>query len=164
MQSTSRSDFEEELKAWLADARKVAVVSVGNTMRRDDAVGIEIVRALQGKVSSKVSLVEAETTPENYIGQITDFHPSHVLVIDSGLIDEKPGGVKLLVPTENMEAPISTHLLPLQLFCVYLERWIGAKVLTLLVQPKDTGMGEGLTKETAETAEEIADFLAKILP
>lgn len=156
--------FEEKLKAWLFDAEKVAVVGVGNSMRRDDAVGVEIVKLLKGKVSSKVSLIEAETLPENYIDSIVDFHPSRVLIIDSGLIGKRPGSVKSLPPDETMKTAVSTHSLPLQVFCAYLEKMINAKIQLLIVQPKDTGIGEGLTKEIARTAEEIADFLVEILP
>jgi hydrogenase 3 maturation protease len=159
-----RKDFEEKLKAWLFNAEKVAVVGVGNTMRKDDAVGVEITSLLKGQVSSKICLIEAETMPENYIEQIVNFHPSHVLIIDSGLIDKEPGSVKLLPPNETMKTAVSTHSLPLQVFCAYLEKMINAKILLLIVQPKDTGMGECLTKQMTKTAEEIADFLIKILP
>ena len=156
--------FEEELKGWLFGAEKVTVVGIGNTMRSDDAVGIEIVKLLHSKVSSRVGLVEAETMPEDYMDTIVSFHPSRILIIDSGLIGKTPGNVKLLAPNEAMKTPVSTHMLPLQVFCAYLEKTISAKILLLIVQPKDTGMGEGLTKEIAKTAEGIADLLIEILP
>ena len=156
--------YQQKLKAWLTGAERAAVVGVGNTVRRDDAVGVEIVKLLQSKVSSNALLIEAETMPENYIDQIVDFHPSHVLILDSGLIGGKPGNAKLLAPTENMKAAISSHMLPLQLFCAYLERAINVKILMLIVQPKDTETGEGLTRELTNAAEKTADFLVKILP
>ena len=154
----------EKLKAWLSGAERVAVVGVGNIIRRDDAVGVEIVKLLQGKVSSNVLLTEAETMPENYIDQIVSFRPSHVLILDSGLIGEKPGNAKLLAPTENMKAAVSSHMLPLQVFCAYLEKAINAKILMLIMQPKDTEIGEGLTKELTNSAQKIADFLVRVLP
>jgi hydrogenase 3 maturation protease len=153
-----------KLKAWLSDAKRIAVVGVGNVMRRDDAVGVEVVKLLQKRVSLDVLLVEAETMPENHIDQIVDFHPSHVLILDSGLIGEKPGNTKLLAPTNNMKAAVSSHMLPLQVFCAYLEKAINAKILMLIIQPKDTEIGEGLTKELANAAKKITDLLIKILP
>jgi len=155
----------EKLKAWLSGAERVAVVGVGNVMRRDDAVGVEIVKLLQGKVSSNVILIEAETMPENYIDQIVSFHPSHMLILDSGLIGGEPSNVKLLAPTENMKtAAVSSHMLPLQVFCAYLEKAINAKILMLIIQPKDTEMGEGLSKELTNAMKKIAAFLLKLLP
>jgi hydrogenase 3 maturation protease len=162
---SDENGYGERLKAWLFSARKVVVVGVGNTMRRDDAVGVEVVKLLRGRVSPKVMLVEAETMPEDYLDEIVDFRPSHVLIVDSGLIGKKPGDTKLLPPSEAMKTPaVSSHVLPLQVFCAYIEKTVRAKVLLLAIQPKSTDMEEGLTKEIAETAEEIADFLAKILP
>ena len=164
MENNNENSFEEKLKAWLFSAEKVAIVGVGNTMRRDDAVGVEIVKLLHDKVTYRVSLVEAETMPENYMDTIVNFHPSRILIIDSGLIGKRPGNVKLLALNETMKTPVSTHMLPLQVFCAYLEKTINAKILLLIVQPKDTGMEEGLTKEIAKTAERIADFLIEVLP
>jgi len=154
----------EKLKVWLSDAKRVAVVGIGNTMRRDDAVGVETVKLLQSKVSPNVLLIEAETMPENYIDQIVSFRPSHVLILDSGLIGEKPGNAKLLAPTENMKAAVSSHMLPLQVFCAYMEKAINAEVLMLVIQPKDTEIGEGLTKELTNSAQKIVCFLVRVLP
>jgi hydrogenase 3 maturation protease len=154
----------ERLKSWLSGAERVAVVGVGNLMRRDDAVGVEIVKLLHSKVSPNVILVEAETMPENYIDEIADFHPSHVLILDSGLIGVEPGNAKLLAPSENMKAPVSSHMLPLQVLCAYLEKAINVKILMLILQPKDTGIGEGLSNELTNAAKKTADFLIKFLP
>ena len=156
--------FEEQLKVWLFGAESVAVVGVGNTMRRDDALGVEMVKLLQGKVSERVSLVEAETMPENYIDTLVDFRPSHILIIDSGLMGRKPGSKKLLKPNENVKTPISTHMLQLEVFCAYLEKAIHAKIMLLIIQPKDTCIGEGVTKEIAKAVERISDFLIEALP
>jgi len=159
------NQFEEELKTWLSDPHKVAIVGIGNTMRRDDAVGVEIVKLLQGKVSPKNLLIEAETMPENHIDQIVDFHPSHILILDSGLIGKKPGTAQLLELAKNLNSSaFSSHMLPLQVFCTYLEKAINAKIMMLIIQPKDTEIGEGLTKELKKAAKKIVDFLVGVLP
>jgi len=160
----NEESFEEQLKAWLFGAEKVAIIGVGNTMRRDDALGVEIVKLLRGRVSESVRLVEAETMPENYIEVLVEFCPSRILIIDSGLMGKKPGSTKLLKPNENAKTPISTHMLQLEVFCAYLEKAIRAKIMLLIIQPKETGIGEGVTKEMAKVAEGISDFLIEVLP
>lgn len=102
--------------------------------------------------------------PEDYIDQIVSFHPSHILILDSGFIGEKPGSAKLLAPTDNLKAAVSSHMLPLQVFCVYLEKASNAKIMMLIIQPKVTDMGEDLSKELTEATAKIRDFLAEILP
>ena len=66
-------EIESSLKEWFLGAEKVVVAGVGNPFRRDDFVGVKIVRSLKGKVSNHVYLIEAETIPESYMQQIVAF-------------------------------------------------------------------------------------------
>ena len=158
-------DFESSLKKWFSGAQRVVIAGIGNPFRRDDFVGVEIVRKLQNRVSQSVYLIEAETVPESFIAPITKFKPTHILVIDAGLLNLKPGSSKLLNHTQLMrKSAISTHLLPLRIFCDYLAETTGAKVSLLVVQPKDTSFGEGLTPKLLETATNLTKLLLNILP
>jgi Ni,Fe-hydrogenase maturation factor len=58
------SDIEKELKEWFADSRRVVVAGIGNPIRSDDYVGIEIVKNLKGKLPPNVCLIECETVPK----------------------------------------------------------------------------------------------------
>jgi Ni,Fe-hydrogenase maturation factor len=62
------------------------------------------------------------------------------------------------------QTPISTHALPLRIFCEYLAKTTGAKIALLLIQPKDADFGEGLTTELKNTAVKLTNLLSKILP
>ena len=138
---------------------------IGYPFRRDDFVGVEIVRKLQNRVSQSVYLIEGETVPESFIAPITKFKPTHILVIDAGLLNLKPGSSKLVDPTQLMrKSAISTHLLPLRIFCDYLAETTNAKISLLVIQPKDTRFGEGLTPKLLETATNLTYCLLKFLP
>lgn len=154
----------KSLRTWLSDARRVVVAGVGSSLRKDDFVGVEIVRNLRKKVSRSVYLIECETVPESFIKPISEFKPTHVLIIDAALLNLKPGSSKLIEPNKIAGIPISTHALPLRIFCEYLTRTTGAKVALLAIQPRETGFGEGLTKELKKTARDITRLLLKILP
>jgi len=158
------NDIENNLKNWLLDARRVVIAGIGNPFRRDDFVGVEIIRNLQNKASQFVYLIECETVPESFIEPIIKFKPSHILIIDAALLDLKPGSSKLVEPGQMMkETTISTHALPLRIFCEYIEKTTGAKIALLLIQPKDAGFGEGLTTELRKTAVKLTNLLSKIL-
>jgi hydrogenase 3 maturation protease len=160
-----KSEVEGRLRNWLSDARRVVIAAIGNPLRKDDFVGVQIVRNLQRKVSRSVYLIECETVPESFIGPITEFKPTHVLIIDAALLNLKPGSLKLMEPAQlAVRTAISTHALPLKIFCEYLARTTGAKVALLMIQPGDTGFGEGLTARVEETAEHLTNLLSKILP
>jgi hydrogenase 3 maturation protease len=158
-------EFEDRLQKWLADARRVIIAGIGNPLRKDDFVGVEVVRKLQQKVSRDVFLIECETVPESFLDQITEFNPTHILIIDAALLNLKPGFLKLIETAQLMgRTAISTHALPLQIFCEYLQRATGAKIALLIIQPADTDFGEGLTAPVEETAQYLTNLLPKIVP
>lgn len=156
--------LRKELKNWLSDARRVVVAGIGNPMRMDDFVGIKIVRDLQGKVSERVQLIECETVPESFIQQITDFGPSHVLLIDAAMLNLEPGDARLMEPERLTFSPtLSTHMLPLRIFCECVTEMTRAKIALLLIQPKKAEFGEGLTLEVGASSRIIAQSLCKLL-
>jgi len=157
--------IESSLKDWFSGAEKVVIAGIGNPFRGDDFVGVEIVRNLKNNISKSVYLIEAETIPENYIEQITKFKPTHILLVDAGIINRKPG-TSLLAKSKQLmrKTSISTHTLPLRIFCSYLTQTTTAKIALLLIQPKDTSFGEGLTPTLKKTAKNLANLLHALLP
>jgi len=162
---TKESSFEKKLEDWLSGAERVVVVGIGNPIRMDDFVGVKVVRDLQGKVSEKVYLIECETVPESYIQQIIDFKPSHVLLVDAAVMGLEPGECRLVKPEHLKVFPaISTHMLPLRVFCEYLANTTEAQIALLLVEPKDTDFGEGLSQEVETAEHKIVNLLLTVLP
>jgi len=158
-------EIETELKKWLAGAEKVVVAGIGNPIRMDDFVGVKIIQELQGKVSEKVFLIECETVPESFIQQITEFGPTHILLIDAAIIGLKPGEPRLVETNSLTKTPaFSTHTLPLNIFCEYLGRTTNAQIGLLLIQPGRTEFGEGLTQQLADSAMHVTQILQRLLP
>lgn len=158
-------DIEYSLTEWLTGAERVVVAGIGNPFRRDDFVGVEIVRNLQNKVSDTVFLIEAETVPESFMQQITDFKPTHILLVDAAIINKEAGTAQLAETKQLMRTTsISTHTLPLRIFCNYLTQTTGAEIALLVIQPQDTSFGEGLTPKLKQTAANLAATLHKLLP
>jgi hydrogenase 3 maturation protease len=157
-------NIQKELKKWFADAEKVVVAGIGNPIRMDDFVGVKIVQDLRGKVSDKVYLIECETVPENYIKQIIDFTPTHILLIDAAILGLKTGESKLINPKQLTTFPaFSTHMLPLRIFCEYVAKTTRAKIALLLIEPKMTDFGEELSPEIKVSAQNITHTLMEIL-
>jgi hydrogenase 3 maturation protease len=157
--------IESSLKDWFSGAEKVVVAGIGNPFRRDDFVGVEIVNKLKKKVSSSVFLIEAETIPESFMQQIADFKPTHILLVDAGMINREPGASQLADPTQLIrKTSISTHTLPLRIFCDYLTETTAAKIALLIIQPQDTSFGEGLTPKLKQAAKNLTNLLLQHLP
>ncbi|MFA5572325.1 MAG: hydrogenase maturation protease [Crenarchaeota archaeon] len=155
---------EKDLKDWLADKKRVVVVGVGNPIRQDDNVGLKVLAGLQGKLPSNVGLFECEMVPEGYLLDIEEFKPSHVLLIDAAVLGRKPGDADLVKVTEvAVFSAVSSHRLPLRLFCEYIEKSTGAKIRLLLIEPKTMEFGEELSPELQVAAENLTQTLLKLL-
>jgi len=156
--------IEKKLREWFRGAGRVVVVGVGNPIRMDDFVGVKIVRDLSGKVdSSKVMLIEAETVPENHMQQITDYKPTHILIIDAAKMGLRAGEARLMKPEQVTNFPaISTHMLPLRIFCEYLKT-ANAKMRLLFIEPEKTDFGEGLMFKVETVSRIIHEVLLKLL-
>lgn len=162
--SKDTRNLQKELKNWFMNHGKVVIAGIGNPIRLDDFVGVKIVQDLQGKLSGNVHLIECETVPESFMDEIVQLKPSHVLLIDAAVMELKIGEVRLFDAEKVTNFPaISTHMLPLRIFCDYITQLAGAKIALLLIQPGNTEFGEGLTPEVQESAEKITEILLKAL-
>ena len=156
--------LRKEIENWLSRSGTIVIAGIGNPIRKDDFVGLRIIRDLQGKVSENVVLIECETVPESYLQEIIDLKPSHLLIIDAAILGASPGRTKLINPEQVAGFPaITTHVLPLRIFCEYISTAVAAKIGLLLIQPGNVEFGEGLTPEVEATAERIARLLLDLL-
>jgi len=160
------TNFSDELEEWLKDAKRIVVVGIGNELRKDDFVGVKIVKTLKGQVPKNVMLIESETVPESFIESIVEFHPTHVLLIDAGLLKLEPGEMRLIKTSElpsPTSSPISTHALPLQLFCEFVQEATNTRLALILIQPRDADFGEGLSAEVENAALKLTKNLLRLL-
>jgi len=153
-------EIAENLKNWFAGSKNIVVAGIGNPIRSDDYFGLKIVENLQGKMPHNVCLLECETIPESYLLDIEEFHPTHVLLIDAAFLGQKPGYASLVEAEQISDySAVTTHLLPLRIFCEYVKQATGAKIALLLVEPKNMEFGEGLSVEVQEAAERLTKVL-----
>ncbi len=156
--------IESQLNDWFAGAGRVVIAGIGNPIRSDDSVGLKIVQYLQGKVRDSVCLLECETVPEGYLLDIEEFKPSHVLLIDAAVLGCKPGESNLVQFGEIAAfSVISSHMMPLRLFCEYIQKSTGAKIRLLLVEPKSIEFGEQMSPQVQAAADKITKTLLTLL-
>lgn len=156
--------LQKDLSEWLKGKKRVVVVGVGNPIREDDNVGLVVLGGLQGKVPESVCLLECEMVPEGYLLDIEEFKPSHVLLIDAAVLGRQPGDADLVKVNEVAAfSAVSSHMLPLRLFCEYIEKTTGAKIRLLLVEPKTMEFGESLSPELQVAADKLTELLLGLL-
>lgn len=155
--------IEDELKNWLSSYKRLVIIGVGNPLRGDDSLGLEIVENIRGRVPRNVRVIYGGPAPENFIGKIRRFKPSHVLIIDAALFGGEPGEAKLIPPEQIPSEVISTHAMPLSLLISLIQKETNAKVILLGVEPKNLGLGEGMSWEVKDAIEKYARALINVI-
>lgn len=156
--------LEDQLREWLQGARSIVIAGIGNAIRRDDYVGVKVVEDLRDLASDRVRLIECETVPESFVDEIVGLRPTHVLLVDAALLGLPPGSARLYGAEQvTSTAGISTHTLPIRVFCEYVTLLTGARIALLLIQPKDTEFGEGISPEVQGSASKLESLLRSLL-
>ncbi|MFH1403579.1 MAG: hydrogenase maturation protease [Candidatus Altiarchaeota archaeon] len=139
---------------------RVSVVCVGNELNGDDAFGPQVFRLLQPIDDDEMQLIPASTVPENFIGEIMDFKPARVVVIDAGDFGGSPGELRSFEVGELEAFNVSTHRMPLKLFT---RRFTdnGISVHFISVQASRTVVGEPLSHEVGKSAAILSDLIEK---
>ncbi|MHA1731667.1 MAG: hydrogenase maturation protease [Promethearchaeota archaeon] len=155
-------DLRGSLEVLLAGGRRVIVIGVGEPKMRDDGVGPFVIVRLYELVLfggepapdrmafikraggggyrefERLLLLNPNTTPENWLGEMVEFRPDVVLIVDSAQLGAPPGTVEL-VPAEKIVnvVGISTHTLPIPILVDRLKSEVpGVDVYLVGVEPE----------------------------
>jgi len=154
---------EQDLKNWFANAKKIVVAGIGNPIRSDDYVGLKIVENLRAKFQRLFVFWNVRRS-RKLLSEIEKFKPTHVLLVDAAFLELKPGEASLVDSERMMDySAISTHALPLKIFCEHLKKATDAKIGLLLIEPKNMEFGEGLNVEVEAAAERLTKLLLELL-
>ena len=155
------------LKDRFMDARKLAVLGAGSTLRGDDAAGMRIVEELQGAFDQQqfpqLLFCPGETAPENYSGKIRQFCPSHFLVIDAADVNAAPGSIVEIRPEDVGGPTFCSHMLPLRVMIRFLAQETGADVTLLGIQYKSIEFDTGMTGEVQAAVSVLSGALKRVI-
>jgi hydrogenase 3 maturation protease len=154
--------LSSSLETFLKDATRVVVIGMGNELRGDDAVGLEIVRLLKTHQSQRLTVYEGHMTPEAFIAPACSLKPSHLLIVDAAELRQQPGTWRLLSRDEIQTRLFTTHYLPATAVADELSSRCGTKVAFLGVQPKSREITFSRSPECMKAARDIAALLQRL--
>ena len=159
-------ELKAALKSSLAGARKVAVLGIGSELRGDDAAGMLVIGILEKKAARnpalkrKLKLFAGSTAPENLTGEIKKLKPSHIVIVDSAEMGEKPGTFLFIKPDQMSEGvTFSTHMMPAKILSAYFLKSFKCKITFIGIQPQSLGFGKRPSKNVASAAKEVAEAI-----
>ncbi len=154
--------LEVELTEFLASARKMAVLGIGNDMRRDDGVGLYIINRLEAD-RSVVMIENVGSVPEAFTRPLLEFGAERIILIDAADMGLPPGSVRLINKEHISSVALTTHSLPLSFLMMYFEQETHARTILLGIQPESIDFGEGLTPVVFDTAENLIIILNRLI-
>jgi hydrogenase 3 maturation protease len=141
------------------------VLGVGSELRGDDASGIvtalEVLNASKEKRLDRIRVFFGGTAPENLTGEIKNFRPSHLIIIDTVDTNKKPGSILVMRPNDiGRGVTFSTHAMPLNILARYIEQSLKrCKILIIGIQPKSVRFGAKLSPKVKISAGFVAESI-----
>ena len=143
--------------------KTIAIVGLGNVLRRDDGIGVYVASKLKNLLRnvSGVEVILAEDRVDYAAKELEELKPGLIIVIDAMEFHGKPGEVRV-VRLEDVEEPYAyTHRIPMK--TIFKLTGIEVPTYVLGIQVVSREFGEGLSEEVKAAGDELAEFLTKIL-
>jgi hydrogenase 3 maturation protease len=166
LQSSWKASLNQRLHQQTPESR-IAIIGIGNTLRSDDAAGILVARALiKTRLIADprpVRVIDAGHAPENTTGELRNFAPDTVLLIDAVEMGEAPGAIRWVEMEEIEGMSASTHSLPLSMLATYLNWELKCEVTLLGIQPKTNDVGETVSADVSSAVDRVVSAIQESL-
>ncbi|MBN1526299.1 MAG: hydrogenase maturation protease [Candidatus Omnitrophica bacterium] len=148
-------------------ANRIAVVGIGNTLRRDDGIGVTVLGSLLSLYKrERIDYLDFGSASFDLLNRMSSYDA--MLVIDGIEASLEPGELKIArledITYDLKEAVTSTHGFG---FSTLLELYkkLGAKTRVYIagIQVADTSYGEGFTPQLADKKEEITGRISAFI-
>ncbi len=144
---------------------RIALLGAGSSLNSDDAAGPAIaeklIKTMQRTAGDSVQVYNGCTAPENFTGDIKRFKPDILFIIDAADFGESPGSVRELNVRETEGVSFSSHMLPIKIMALYLEKETGCKTVLLGIQPESVSYGEKMSVPVARSVRIITGALKR---
>jgi len=148
------------LRKFLKDARKVAILALGNILRGDDSAGVLVGERIKNKVKADVFI--GETAPESYLLRLIESKYTHVIIIDAAIDDYPPGTIFIVDPDKISEGIVTSHTIPVT-FIIDLLKANKIKTLVIGIRPKNTELTDRISTEVEEAVNTLSRILMETL-
>ena len=141
-------DWEGPVRSWLssADDRTVHLIGVGNPIRRDDGVGLEVVSKLRKVLgptpTPRLRIHASSLNPERVMSRVASKGDS-LIVLDAVEANKKPGSIVCASLDDTKFGFFATHNIPLKLVPGVAGNL--SRMHVIGIQPESVEIGEGLS-------------------
>jgi hydrogenase 3 maturation protease len=135
MISSLGQDLRAGLTRRLREARRIAIVGIGDELLPVDQLGMYVASEIDKLHLPRIRVFFTGIVPESFTGPLRKYHPDHVLFLDSADMGALPGTMAIVKPGKIKASLFSTHILPLSVVMEFVAKDAGVKVTLLGIQP-----------------------------
>ena len=140
---------------------KIAILGIGNELRRDDAVGLAVVDRLSSSIDDpSVIVLNCQNAPENFTGNVKRIKPTCIVLIDAADFGALPGDARIFQLRDLEEFSVTTHKASLVTLGEYLQSEINCNIFVIGIQPADCDFGSGLSPVARRASIVVADSVS----
>ncbi len=156
------------LRESLDGAKRVAVLGAGSELRGDDRAGLLVAQRLRNRCKRhgacpQIELFYGATAPENLTGEIKNYRPSHLILVDAADVGKKPGAIQVISSEAIVDSSFSTHRMPLKILGDYLRESIGCKLMVIGIQPKTLEYDSPVSPEVRSSVRQVVTAIEAIV-
>jgi len=151
-------------KCLLGGAGTTHILGVGNPLRQDDSVGIEVVRLLKQRLRSKssklVTVHGVRRDSEREISKLAS-RGERMIIIDAVEAQKEPGSIVCAPLSETRYGFFATHNVPIRLVPNVPQN--ASNIYLVGIQPESVGVGEGLSESARSASDRLANMIIEIV-
>lgn len=145
------TEAKKKIHDFLKTAKALAIVTVGNPLRRDDGAAIFLGELLKEEIDN---VFIANQAPENFVYKLIRERFSHILIIDAAEMNLQSGEMGVIQREDLLQGEIMTHSISIRFFTHLLQK-LRRKILIIGIQPEDRGLGQNLSPVVKVGVKEI---------
>jgi hydrogenase 3 maturation protease len=150
MKLKSPDDLKIILQHRIQNARRIAIIGIGDELLPFDCLGMFAARELEKLHLPDVNVFFAGTIPESITAPLRRFQPDHVILIDAADMGVRPGTISVLKPGRIQANLVSTHVLPLSVVIKFIAQDSKTRVTLLGIQPDISNSKKRLSESDRE--------------
>jgi hydrogenase 3 maturation protease len=138
--------------------KKIAVLGIGNRLKRDDGAGSIIAENLSLR---GLTAFDSAVVPENFTGALRKAAPDTLIIVDACAMGLKPGEFrKIALRKVENEDTFNSHSPGVIELVRYLKEFI-PEIIFIGIEPGSTELGEGLSPEVSEAVIKLEKILTE---
>ena len=143
--------------------KKTVIIGLGNIYRKDDSVGLYIVKNIK-KRDNFLIFSNENALLEDYIDSIIKFSPEKIIIFDTADFKGAPGEIKkITIDDLNNIKNYSTHTIPIYFIFNYIKEYLPKiEIIIYAIQPKDIGYGIDINNDVLIAADKLIKIINDI--